>query len=464
MRILLLVHDFLPAHPAGTEVYTGALARRLVERGHELRVFATEKDIGRPHLTLTRREWQGIRVDELVNNLFYADFQETWDYPPAAAAFARVLDEFRPEVVHVMHLLYLSVGCVEEAHRRGIPVFFTLHDFWLQCARFGQRLHADGGRCDTIDFSRCGTCLAQFKFAQSDLERRTARVVAGVKRLGGLDLSRVARRVGERLRPHATTRASEPEPALAQEFAARAKERDAALRARLLPCVERFFAPSRFLREQFLAWGLPSERVELLAYGMELEPFADLRRVPAERVRIAFLGTLAQHKAPHLLLEAFARVPAELRARATLTLHGPKEPTSEYIARLEHAAAPLGARLAGALTRERVPAVLAATDLLVVPSVWFENSPFAIHEARAAGTAVLVSDLGGMAELVEDGRDGWRFRVGDAADLAAHLTRILRAPGELTRLARGAPSKDMRVSAEELEQRYAAALAARRAR
>src|SRR6185295_3117078 len=161
-----------------------------------------------------------------------------------------------------------------------------------------------------------------------------------------------------------------------------------------------FFAPSRFLRDQFVAWGLPAERTELLSYGMELEPFAGLQRTSAARVRLAFLGTLAPHKAPHLLLEAFALLAPELRARATLTLHGPKEPTNEYIANLARLAAPLGAELAGAVTRERVPAVLAATDLLVVPSVWFENSPFAIHEARAAGTAVLVSDLGGMAELV----------------------------------------------------------------
>ncbi len=93
MRILFLVHDFLPAHPSGTEVYTGALALRLCERGHEVRIFATEKDIARPHLTLATREWQGLVVHELVNNLFYADFRETWDFPPAAEAFAEVLDE-----------------------------------------------------------------------------------------------------------------------------------------------------------------------------------------------------------------------------------------------------------------------------------------------------------------------------------------------------------------------------------
>jgi glycosyltransferase involved in cell wall biosynthesis len=458
MRILLLVHDFLPAHPSGTEVYTGALALRLAERGHEVRLFATEKDISRPHLALERRTWEGLTVHELVNNLFYADFRETWDYPPAEAAFERVLDEFRPDVVHVMHLLYLSVGCVEAARRRKVPVFFTLHDFWLQCARFGQRIHADGAVCHTIDFDRCGTCLARLKFAQSPFERGAARVIAGVKRASGVDLAPLARAAVERLR--VTPREpAQPAPEAARRFAELARARESELRLRLVPCVERFFAPSAFLRERFREWGLPPERLETLAYGLELEPFQDLERTRSERLRIAFLGTLAPHKAPHLVLEAFARLAPELRARATLTLHGPKQHFPEYVAGLERRAAEVGARLAGTLARADVPRTLAETDVLVVPSVWYENSPLTIHEARAARTPVLVSDLGGMSELVEPGKQGWRFRAGDAADLAKELERLVRWPERLLTLDLGPPPKDMRTSAAELEERYARALA-----
>jgi glycosyltransferase involved in cell wall biosynthesis len=460
MRVLFLVHDFLPGHPSGTEVYTGAVARRLAERGHDVRLFATEKDIARPHLALGERRWEGLVVHELVNNLFYADFRETWDFPPAERAFERVLDAFRPDVVHVMHLMYLSVGCVEAAHRRGIPVFFTLHDFWLQCARFGQRLHADGGLCATIDFARCGTCLARFKYAQSPAERWTARAIARLKGATGLDLARPARGLGQRLAARARAPA-EPERDAAERFARLAAEREAELRARLVPCVARFFAPSRFLRARLVEWGLPAERVEELAYGIELEPFRGFARRPSSRLRVAFLGTLAPHKAPHLLLAAFAALPGELRARATLTLHGPAQHFPDYVARLEREARALGARLAGALARAEIPAALAEIDLLVVPSVWYENSPLAIHEARATRTPVLVADLGGMAELVEPGRTGWRFRPGDAGDLAAHLARLLAAPAELAALDFGAPPKDVRTSAAELEERYAAALAAR---
>jgi glycosyltransferase involved in cell wall biosynthesis len=457
LKILLALHDFLPAHAMGAEVYTGALARRLVERGHEVRVFATEKDIGRPNLSLERREWEGLVVHELVQNLFYADFRETWDYPPAVAALERVLDEFRPDVVHFQHLLYLSVGCVEAVHARGLPILYTLHDFWLECARFGQRIHADQSVCHTIDFERCGTCLASFKYGQSPLERRVARAVAALGRVG-LDLSGLARAAGDRLRRPSRGAPAEAPPEQARALAGAARRRSAELARRLVPRVERFLAPSRFLAGAMRAWGIPDEKLEVLGYGLELEPFEGLERRRSKVVRVAFLGTLAPHKAPHLVLEAWGKLPADVRRHGRLRVHGPKEHNPDYVARLERLAAQVGAELPGRLARADVPRELVDTDLLVVPSVWYENSPLTIHEALAARTPCLVSDLGGMAELVEPGRQGWRFRTGDSDDLAVALERVLRDPGQLTGLDLGPPPKDMRTSAQELEERYLAAL------
>ncbi|MEW6072774.1 MAG: glycosyltransferase [Planctomycetota bacterium] len=458
MRILYVTHDFLPGHPSGTEIYTGELAKRVAERGHDVHVFTTEKDIARPHLRLDRREWDGIPVYELVNNLFYAGFAQTWDWPPAAEAFGRLLDALAPDVVHVMHLLYLSIGCVEEAARRGIPVLYTLHDFWLQCPRFGQRIHADGATCTTIDFARCGTCLAVFRYAQPPLARRVARAIAGIRSATGLDLGPLARGAagalqGRRRRSSAPPLPPDPGPARAMEEAARA--RDAAIRARLVPEVDLFLAPSRFLRERFVEWGIPAARIEHLSYGLELDPYRGFRRLPAARTRVAFLGTLAPHKGPHLLLEAWAGLPVELRARGECVVYGPASRDPAYAAELTRLARSGGARLGGELARDEVVGALQATDLLVVPSTWFENSPLVIHEARATRTPLLVSDHGGMAELVAPGRDGWRFPVGDAAALRAAIAAVLREPERLARLTfEGEPVKDMRTSAAEMEERY----------
>src|SRR5262249_34724491 len=156
-------HRFPPEGAAGTETYTANLGAGLSRRGHAVSVFAAAKDIGSPDLSVRLRDHEGIPVEEVVNNLFHREFRETWDHPRIDAIFGARLDRERPDIVHVQHLLYLSAGCVEAARSRGIPVVFTLHDYWLQCPRFGQRLHPDGAVCDRIDFGRCGTCLPSFK-------------------------------------------------------------------------------------------------------------------------------------------------------------------------------------------------------------------------------------------------------------------------------------------------------------
>ena len=465
MRVLLISHDFLPAHPSGTEIYTAQLSRRLRERGLEVQLFTTEKDISAEHLSLRVREFEGMRVHELVNNLFYEAFVETYDWDGPLEAFGRVLDEFQPEVIHVMHLLYLSIGCVEEAKRRGIPVVYTLHDFWLQCARFGQRIHHDGAICHTIDFDRCGTCLVQLKFSQTKLERRMARLVAGVKGLTGIGLERPVRLAAKLLSPKGkAAQAPAMDPAAAQHMAAQARLREETILKRLVPAVERFFAPSAFLRERFVEWGIPAHQIEHVPNGIEPQPAPACASSEAPRpgLRVAFLGTLAPHKAPHLLLEAWELIGAERRARASLTLYGPKQHFPEYVDSMQSAAKRLGVELPGGLSREEVPRLWSTVDLLVIPSVWYENAPLTILEARSAGTAVLVSDLGGMAEMVQEGKTGWRFPTGDAKALAQRLMEWIDDPSLLERLELDpAGVKSMQTCTDEMIAHYQALLGGR---
>jgi glycosyltransferase involved in cell wall biosynthesis len=461
MRLLLVAHNFLPAHAAGTEVYTGQLARALHARGHDVHLLTTEKDVARPDGSVLRRQWEGLEVTELTNNLFHSSFEETWANPRMEALFAAELERLKPDLVHFHHLLYLSLGCVERAVAAGLPVFFTLHDFWLQCARFGQRLHPDGQICERIDFARCGSCLATFKFRQSRLEQVTGRALALLRSGTGIDLSAAAKRAAARMRGNGDGAPAGPDERLVTQMAGLAAERDRAMRARVLPGVVRFLAPSRFLRERFLEWGIAPEHIVHVPTGLDRERFpANLRQRRAGEstpLRVAFLGTYARHKAPHLVLEAWARLPAALRERARLELRGPLTQDAEYIARLHTLAAQCGAQVLPALERKDVPAYVANLDLLIVPSVWYENSPMVIHEALSLETPLLVSNLGGMAELVEVGRSGEHFAVGDDADLAAKLAEFLAQPAKLSALYRGGlglPSMDDH--AREVERIYAA--------
>ncbi len=462
MRVLLVSHNFLPAHSAGTEVYTGQLALGLRSLGHETSVLTADKDVGRADMSLLRREWEGVPVVEITNNLYHREFRETWDNPRVDALFERELERLRPDVVHFQHLLYLSSGCVERAARCGATVLFTLHDFWLHCARFGQRLHPDGGLCERIDFERCGTCLSSFKFRQTAIERVTGRALSALRKGTGVDLSAAARKAAKGLRIGGVPQSESWQSAdagAAAEMARAALERDAALRERVVPHVSRFLAPSRFLVERFVEWGIEPRRIEHLPNGLDLARFsAQLRVRPAGSatpLRVGFLGTLAPHKGPQLLLEAWSRLATSTRARAVLEVRGRAPADGAFGRRLEQLAAASGATLPGPLARADVPAWMAGLDLLVVPSTWYENAPMVILEALALRTPLLVSDLGGMAELVEPGVSGVRFPVGDVGALASALAQLLDDPQRLSRLyPRGPIASDLADNTRRLDQLY----------
>jgi len=440
MRVLLVSHLFPPDHDAGTERYTAELGQRLLAAGHEVSVFTTTKDIARPDMSVADRTFEGLVVRELVNNLYYEDFSETWRRPQAERAFADWVDEWRPDVVHFQHLMYLSAGCLGQAARRGLPILFTLHDFWLECPRFGQLLHADGSLCATVDFARCGTCLSDFDWRQSPVWRRTGRAIAGLRRRTGLNLGPLARAAGRQLRRRAgaSSSASQGAPSEGQDLAAsfegQARERSAELRRAVLEHVDRFISPSRFLLERLQAWGLPEQSCVHLPTGIELDRFAFTRRVPGKRLRVSFLGTLVPVKGAHILVEAWAALDAKQRERAELTLYGPRDHAPEYVARLEREAHCVGVQFGGVLDRDGVSRTLANTDLLVVPSTWYENRPLVVLEALASGTPVLASKPGGMAELVEEGVTGWCFPMGDAQALCRRLAAIIDEPESLAAL------------------------------
>lgn len=461
MKVLLVSHDFLPGHPAGTEIYTYQVGSALKQRGHEVHVFTTEKDIGRKNLSVEVREYGGLPVHELYNNLYYNDFDETWDYPAAAASFGIMLDDLKPDVVHFMHLLYLSVACVEEVKKRGIPVLYTLHDYWLQCARFGQRRYLDGSICHEIDFDRCGSCLAGFKFSQTRAQRAAGKAIAALRGATGVDLGGLARglqrSVAQRAgKPHSIDTEATPEDGeRSAALAAAAKRRDLALRERILPAVDRFIAPSRFLRERFLEWGIPARQIVHMRTGIDLTKFEGFQKRPAEKTRIAFIGTLAPHKGAHILLDAWDRVDPGLRAGAELRIFGPPAHNPAYVAALREHAAEVGASLEGELARSAVAGALAEIDLLIVPSIWYENSPLIILEALATRTPLAVSDLGGMAELVTPGFTGFHFKMGSDEDLARVLTECLEEPELLARLyGEEVAVRDVRRDAEVLEGTY----------
>ena len=144
-------------------------------------------------------------------------------------------------------------------------------------------------------------------------------------------------------------------------------------------------------------------------------------------------------KAPHVLIESAGRLP---RGSASVDLFGayvPYHGDDSY----RHQLSPLlqrdHVRVHGAIAHEQVSKALASIDVLVVPSIWPENSPLAIQEAFLAGLPVVASRIGGIPEMVTDGKNGLLFRAGDVEDLARALTRLVHEHGLLDTLRAGIP-------------------------
>jgi glycosyltransferase involved in cell wall biosynthesis len=252
-------------------------------------------------------------------------------------------------------------------------------------------------------------------------------VVRMVKQASGLDLSASARRakrwLGERAPVATAATQADAARALAQQVVVRATE----LRQQLSAQVQLYFAPSRFVLERsVLDGGLPRERMVHLPFGIADGVLGARSPRPAEApLQIGYLGARIRAKGPDLLLRAWAQLPSELRQSGVLRVCGSDANEPTYQAELRQLALAAGARLEGVLDRAAVARLYAELDLLVVPSRWWENAPLVVQEARAAGVPLLVADHGGLAELVEPGIDGWRFRPGSVEDLSARLAQVL---------------------------------------
>jgi glycosyltransferase involved in cell wall biosynthesis len=431
VRILHALHFFLPRHSGGTEVYTLRLARAQAKR-HEVALFYSEKIHSRRNYELLRRTTEGLDCRVVVNNLLYPDFRATFDNPAIEARFCEVLADLRPDVVHVQHLMLLSMGIVEAARRAGARVVLTLQDFWLWCARMGQLLTSDGAICSGPQPGKCARCLADFPYTQKRGARHAFRGIELMRRAFGVDLSPLVEKV-RGWRPLLERRRPRPRGAPLPEG-------DLELRARrsagLVEAVDHFVAPSRLLRERAIEWGVPAAKIALLRYGVDLPPKRSPRRyAPDGRVRFAFLGTPAPHKGVHVLLDAFRA--AGLKS-AQLSIWGSSSADPNYFADLRRRAQGLAVRFPGAIPNAQVPAALEQTDALVVPSLWLENWPVVVQEARLMRVPVIASRIGGLAEGVRHGVDGLLFEPGDAVGLAAALRRIAREPRLLARFAANA--------------------------
>lgn len=449
MRILLTTHAFLPGSVAGVEVYTARLATALLDLGHTVRVLTAVHDLAAVPHSVRRRKIGLLDVVEIVNTHAEGTLEATY----RNGAIDRVLDElvqdFRPDVLHAQHLLNLSSGLLRSASSRRIPSVLTLHDYWLSCPRDGLRMRADGELCASVDHGACASCLADSPYLPPPLQRGAMRAI----RLAGLGrLLHLSRRVWPRTTLRILSALRHPSPDRLARLSADLDLRDDHLKERVATA-DAILAPTRFARDRAIEWGVPQDRVRVLSLGAITGPTQ--RRAAAPRRRFAYLGTVAPHKGLHVLLEAVMGLE---NRDWSLDIFGNAGIDPGYTARLRTLARDDGRiRFPGSVPPSQHERLWPSIDVLVLPSLWWENSPLAVLEALAAGIPVIASRTGGIPEILPP-EAGALVSPGDTSGLRAVLEEVLEGrllAGPLDPL----PLKTAHEGAVELSALYAEAVA-----
>ncbi|MGN7805324.1 glycosyltransferase family 4 protein [Ensifer sp. 22521] len=393
-RILVAAHNHPALHPGGTEIFAHDLFRAYQRAGHEVLFLGATNQTHRQVRPGTSFQAIGPEGDEVLlwSGHFDRFFMSQIDLYGVVPDLTELLRDFQPDVVHIHHLLLLGA---EFPHivRRTLPecrIVMTLHDYYPLCHHDGLMVRTSGKElCHKSTPDRCHAC-----FKDIPLDR----------------------------------------------FVLREQHLKALLRT-----VDRFVSPSQFLRQRYIDWGLDGEQIDVIANGLPRRDLPTRKdRQENDRPIFGYFGNLNPWKGTTVLLEA-ARQLIDEGLRFELRVHGgvpfQSDSFKDEIARLFKKTAPT-VQQRGAYRRDDITDLIAAVDCTIVPSIWWENAPLVIGEAQSQRKPVIASNIGGMAEMVQDGVSGLTVTPNDPRALAAAMRRIAENPDLRRRLSANARKPD----------------------
>lgn len=437
MKILHLVHQYLPEDVGGTELYTHWLTAQLAHRGHTCTIFYRRPGAD---ISLKRREephqvtvW-GASVGPVTPA---KRFITTFNNQPLTHFFEQVLIHSQPDLVHIQHLMGLPIALIERINQADIPYIITLHDYWWICANAQLITNDTQQRCDGPDrYLNCARCA-----------------LARAERTAWWPLS--------------------------LPLAGLLTQRNRLLR-QILNRAAGLIAPSQFVADWYGEHGILPGKITVIPHGLPLPkttpssnsipvaktvPKTDTLTVSGDAtppLKFIYIGGLTWQKGVHCLLEAFAGLITDLAANPThlpqkevvLWIAGDETADPTYVAQLRQLA-PSQVRFWGRLTRDEVWNLLNQADVFVMPSLWYETFGLVIFEAFAAGLPVIASWLGPLANHIHHQVNGLHFPAGDVNALQQALMRFIAEPDLLPKLQAGIkPVKTIETHTSEIEAFY----------
>jgi glycosyltransferase involved in cell wall biosynthesis len=409
MRVAFFVHCFFPKHFYGTETYTYNLARHLKRTGHDpvvvSAIFPGEPSAGELISHYTFDDIPVVSIDK--NFLPNTRVKDTYYHEEMRPVLEKLLRELKPNLVHVTHLINHTAVLLEVTKALGIPTFATLTDFFGFC--FNNKLEAaDGSLCAGPNLNRTNCLACYLKDAARAPSAETWVRWAGASP----SVKWIAPFVG-RACSFPPLR-SGPVDGLVQDLRWRPDI--------LLTAYSNYRAvitPTRFLQGAYQRNGLnvPAHNIW---FGVDVSRAPKPRRSAATPL-FGFIGQIARHKGTDILIDALRRLG---KGCARLKLYGPSDQDPVYMDKLRSAAEGLAVEFAGTFPKEQMAQIFSEIDVLVIPSRWYENSPLVLLNALATHTPVIVSNVAGMTEFIQEGENGFSFKRGSSGALTEAMQRF----------------------------------------
>ena len=200
--------------------------------------------------------------------------------------------------------------------------------------------------------------------------------------------------------------------------------------------VDAIIAPSRFIAEMYKKGGVNPNKIIVTRQGRTIRGLdvRSFRKFSSPLLRLAYIGQITEIKGIHVLLEAIQLLP---EAPLSLSIYGDLNKFPKYVKKLRRIVGDdERIQFKGLYAQDQITKVFKNIDIVVVPSLSYENSPNVILEAFAHRTPVIASNLGALPELVIDEKNGLLFEVGKAQNLANQINLILENPGLLRHLSK----------------------------
>lgn len=350
----------------GAETYTLSLGRILEKHGHEVQYFGLKNE----------KNTVGNAVDALVTDMDFssgtlhnlnAPFRIIYNFQ-ARQAIRKVLDDFKPDIVHLNNIqFHLTPSIIIETNKwrketkHNCKIIYTAHDYQLVCPSHG---------LFDVNVKPCELCLdGKYKHCFQTKCVKNSRAKSLLGTIDGYFWKH--------------------NPAYSY--------------------VDAIICCSQFLKEKL------DTQPQFRNKTITLHNFKDVAKVDnvEKKDYILEFGKLCKDKGTETLLEVVKRNPDK---KFVFVGYGPATELMDNISNVEY----LGFKSGDELNR-----LIAEASLSICPSEWYENCPFSVIESISLGTPVVGSRMGGIPELILEGKNGELFTAGDIEDLNYSINKIL---------------------------------------